>query len=241
MRTSAASAPAWRASVVRPAATQSWYWRGRGEQVVAGDRQDRRGAAGLPATTRWPGDGLEAEQARKRRSPSPRSAASGWSCPGQAPRPPIDRAVARVDQVDVGVFRGRVVDLERVPARFGQLPAAPQPPLDTEMRSGEGAPPLHAAITPVDTASAAVSAARRTLAPIRYEFRSGRVPPGYSGRVPWPGPGDPLTKRSPAGNRRFATLPEDAIGEEGTPRPPRRQRQRKCVNKTGNDNRWPGS
>lgn len=91
----------------------------------------------------------------------------------------------------------------------------PQPPLDTEMRSGDGAPPLHAAITPVVTASAAVSAARRTLAPIRYEFRSSRVPPGYSGQVPWPGPCDPLTKRSLAGNRWFATLAEDAMGEEG--------------------------
>src|SRR5207302_506263 len=80
----------------------------------------------------------------------------------------VNGAVGRIDQVDLGVLGGRVVYLERVPARRGQLP--PHPPLDTAMRFAGAAPPLHA-VTPAVVASAAAraaaiderSAARRTL------------------------------------------------------------------------------
>jgi len=59
----------------------------------------------------------------------------------------------------------------------------------TEMKSGDGAPPLHAAITPVDTASAAVSAARRTSAPIKIRYEFG-VKPGTA-RIFRPGTAGP--------------------------------------------------
>ena len=98
----------------------------------------------------------------------------------------VDGAVGRIDEVDLTAFRGRVVDLERVPAGRGQVPAAAAAAVgdgDEVRRAGRCR--RRRPGVPRTAARAALSAARRTLAPIRYgsdEFGNARIDtPGCAG------------------------------------------------------------
>ena len=132
----------------------------------------------------------------------------------------VDGAVGRVDEVDLARLR-------RPRCRSGTCaspgrPACqllPQPPLDTEMRSAAGAPPLQAASTPADIARAAVSAARRTLAPIRYGSDEVGQRQDKHARCRRNRTGSMLTQRSPAGNPWFATSGAGRFGRCPRPAP----------------------